>query len=216
LHKQRTGKGVRIDVAMLDCAFYMCEAPVLEHSVTGEFKKRTGNHDPSFAPCGEFAARDGNAVIAVTKEEEWSALCGALGLSALAGDPLFCDNESRLKNRESLTAEIERATASMGRYEIEKRLRESGVPAAAVQTVAEFINDPKARALDVIAKVNQPGVGAYMALNTPIRFSKTPVVPTAEAPSFPGAHTTEILSDLGYGREKIDGLIESGAVGQSA
>lgn len=216
LHKQRTNRGVRVDIAMLDYAFYMCEAPVLEHSLTGKFADRTGNHDPLFAPCGEFAARDGNVVIAVTKEEEWLALCKALGLCSLAEDTRFCSNESRLNNRDLLITELEGATSFMGRYEIEKKLCEVGVPAAAVQTVAEFINNPQTQELEVISKINQPGVGDYTAVNTPIRFSKTPVDPNAEAPSFPGAHSREILTNLGYSQEKIEELINSGAIYQSA
>ncbi|MDR0425002.1 MAG: CoA transferase [Clostridiales Family XIII bacterium] len=216
LNRQRTGEGMRVDVAMLDCAFYMCETPVLAHSMTGNFEKRTGNHDPAFAPCGEFAASDGNAVIAVTREAEWHALCEALGLSRLIDDPRFRDNESRLRDRDSLTAEIEGVTASMGRHEIEEKLRGAGVPAAAVQTIAEFINDPRTRELDVVAEIDQPGVGGYTAVNTPIRFSKTPVNPSAEAPSFPGAHSVEVLAGLGYSRDKIDELLKGGAVHQSA
>jgi crotonobetainyl-CoA:carnitine CoA-transferase CaiB-like acyl-CoA transferase len=215
LHKQATGKGSRVDIAMLDCAFYMCEAPVLEHSVTGKFTERTGNHDPSFAPCGEFAAKDGNAVIAVTSEADWRNLCDALGLSALMDDPRFSTSEARLENRAMLIAELEAVTQTLGRYEIEERLSGEGVPAAAVQTVAEFIEDPKTQGLDVVARINQPGVGDYLAVNTPIRFSKTPVNPHAEAPSFPGAHSREILSGLGYSEEAIGALIDSGTIYQA-
>lgn len=216
LQKQRTGKGVRIDIAMLDCAFYMCEAPVLEHSLTGEFTKRTGNHDRMFAPCGEFAAQDGNVVISITTQEEWLALCQVLDLPSLAEDPRFLNNELRLNNRALLIAELEHATSSIGRAEIEKKLCAVGIPAAAVQTLAEFINHPQTQALDVITKINQPGVGEYTAVNTPIHFSKTPVDPHAEAPSFPGAHSIEILSNLGYSQENIEELIACGVVCQSA
>ncbi|MCG8484107.1 MAG: CoA transferase [Clostridia bacterium] len=216
LHKQRTNRGVRIDIAMLDCAFYMCEAPVLQHSLTGKFRKRSGNHDPVFAPYGEFTARDGNVVIAVTKEEEWIALCDALGLSALAEDPRFSNNESRLNNRELLITELEGVISSMERYEIEKILCQVGVPGAAVQTLAEFVNNPQTQELDVITKINQPGVGDYTAVNTPIRFSKTPIDSNAEAASFPGAHSREILSKLGYTEDKIEELIDSGAIYQPA
>ena len=87
LHRQRTGQGLRVDIAMLDCAFYMCESPVLEHSLTGAFTERTGNHHAWYAPYGEFAAKDGNLVLAVSQESEWTALCGALGLASLAADP---------------------------------------------------------------------------------------------------------------------------------
>jgi CoA:oxalate CoA-transferase len=155
-------------------------------------------------------------VIAVTNEEEWQLLCKALWLPALAEDPRFNNNESRLNNIELLKAELEAKTASMGRYEIEKKLRDASVPAAAVQTLAEFINNPQTKELDVITKINQPGVGDYIAVNTPIRFSKTPVDPHAEAASFPGAHSREILNKLGYSQEKIEELIDTGAVYQSA
>lgn len=215
LHKQNTNKGIRIDIAMLDCAFYMCEGAVLEHSLTGEFTSRTGNQDPWFAPYGEFITCDGNVVIAVTKEEEWVALCGALGLFSLVEDSRFCDNKVRLINRAELITKLENVTSTMGRYDIEKKLCQIGVPASAVQTLAEFVNNPQTEKLNIISKVTQPGVGDYSAVNTPIHFSKTPVNPNAEAASCPGAHSKEILSNLGYSQDKIEELLASGAIYQA-
>lgn len=215
LHKQKTGKGVRVDMAMLDCAFYMCESPVLEYSMTGEFTKRTGNQLNTYAPYGEFDAKDGNAVMAVTTEEQWKAVCDTLGASALAEDPRFADNAARIANRDALVAELNKYTSVMGRYEIEEKLCAAGVPASAVQTLAEFAAKPETQALNVITKVNQPGIGEYTVTNTPIRFSKTPVDPTAPAAGFPGTHSTEILKSIGYSQDKIDQLIASGAIHQA-
>lgn len=215
LHKQKTGVGLRVDIAMLDCAFYMCEAPVLEHSLTGEFTPRTGNHHAWYAPYGEFAASDGNVVLAVTKEEEWAALCRTLGLDALVADQRFCNNELRVQNRDALIVELEKATSVMGRYDIEKKLLEAGVPAAAVQSLQEFYNNPQTKTLNVITQVNQLGVGEYTVTNTPILFSKTPVNPDASAPGFPGANSREILTELGYSAERIESLLADGAVHQA-
>ena len=215
LHKQKTGKGLRVDIAMLDCAFYMCESSVLDHSLTGEFTEKSGNHDPWYAPYGEFAAKDGNVVIAVRKEEEWKTLCNTLGLDALTEDPRFASNEKRVANRDALIAELEKATSAMGRYDIENKLCAVGVPAAAVQTLQEFDNNPQTKALNVITKINQLGVGEYTVTNTPILFSKTPVNPDASAAGFPGANSVEILSGLGYSQEKIDSLLAEGAVHQA-
>lgn len=147
LHRQRTGQGLRVDIAMLDCAFYMCESPVLEHSLTGAFTERTGNHHAWYAPYGEFAAKDGNLVLAVSQESEWTALCGALGLASLAADPRFSDNEARVKNRDALIQELEKVTKGMGRYELEAALSEAGVPAAAVQSLQEFHRQPQTETL---------------------------------------------------------------------
>ena len=107
LHRQRTGEGLRVDIAMLDCAFYMCEAPVLEHSISGEFSKRTGNHIAWYAPYGEFTTADGNLVLAVTRQEEFEALCRVLGKPELAKDPRFADNNARVQNHEALIEEIQ-------------------------------------------------------------------------------------------------------------
>lgn len=215
LHRQRTGQGLRVDIAMLDCAFYMCESPVLEHSLTGQFTERTGNHHAWYAPYGEFAAKDGNIVLAVSQESEWTALCGALGLNALAVDPRFSSNASRVQNREALIQEMEKATAAMGRYELEALLSGAGVPAAAVQSLREFHRQPQTDTLDVITQIRQEGVGAYTVTNTPIRFSKTPVDPNASAASHPGAHSREILQNLGYSPERVEKLLASGAVHQA-
>lgn len=215
LHRQRTGQGLRVDIAMLDCAFYMCESPVLEHSLTGQFTERTGNHHAWYAPYGEFAAKDGNIVLAVSQESEWTALCGALGLNALAVDPRFSSNASRVQNREALIQEMEKATAVMGRYELEALLSGAGVPAAAVQSLREFHRQPQTDTLDVITQIRQEGVGAYTVTNTPIRFSKTPVDPNASAASHPGAHSREILQNLGYSPERVEKLLASGAVHQA-
>lgn len=215
LHRQRTGKGLRVDIAMLDCAFYMCESPVLEHALTGEFTQRTGNHYAWYAPYGEFAARDGNIVLAVTQESEWAALCDTLGAPGLASDPRFADNAARVQNRDALIQEIERITGDMGRYELEAALRKAGVPAAAVQSLQEFHMQPQTGRLNVITQIEQDGVGPYTVTNTPIRFSRTPLDPNASAAGHPGEHSREILEGLGYAPERVEALLASGAVHQA-
>lgn len=215
LHRQRTGKGLRVDIAMLDCAFYMCESPVLEHALTGEFTQRTGNHYVWYAPYGEFAAKDGNIVLAVSQESEWTALCDTLGVPGLASDPRFADNAARVQNRDALIQELERVTGDMGRYELETALRKAGVPAAAVQSLQEFHMQPQTARLDVITQIEQDGVGPYTVTNTPIRFSRTPLSPNASAAGHPGEHSREILEGLGYAPERVEALLASGAVHQA-
>ena len=215
LHRQRTGKGLRVDIAMLDCAFYMCESPVLEHALTGEFTQRTGNHHAWYAPYGEFAAKDGNIVLAVSQESQWVALCDALGTPGLASDPRFADNAARVQNRDALIQELERVTGDLGRYEMETALRKAGVPAAAVQSLQEFHMQPQTARLNVITQIEQDGVGAYTVTNTPIRFSRTPLSPNASAAGHPGEHSREILESLGYAPERVKALLASGAVHQA-
>lgn len=215
LHKQKTGKGLRVDIAMLDCAFYMCESSVLEHSLTGKFTEKSGNHYVWYAPYGEFRAKDGNVVIAVKSEEEWGKLCHTLGLQELAADPRFATNELRVQNRDALIVELEKTTSVMGRYDMENKLCAVGVPAAAVQSLQEFDSNPQTKSLNVITSIHQKGVGDYVVTNTPVLFSKTPVDPNASAAGHPGEHSVEILQQLGYGQDRIDSLLAEGAVYQA-
>ena len=187
---------------------------MLEHAISGEFSKRTGNHIAWYAPYGEFTTADGNLVLAVTRQEEFEALCRVLGKPELAKDPRFADNNARVQNREALIEEIQSVTSQQGRYDLENRLAAAGVPAAAVQSLREFDEDPKSQELHVIEKIHQEGVGAYTVSNTPIRFSRTPVDPDHSAPSFPGSNSREVLTALGYQPEKIEELLASGAVHQ--
>lgn len=214
IQRHLTGKGCRIDIAMLDCAFYLCEIPVLEYSMTGEFSKRTGNHVKHYAPYGEFKTKDGNFVMAVTSDEQWAKVAEILGLKELLDDERFATNEKRVKNREELIREIENKTSSMGRYDIEDELCAAGIPAAAVQTLAEFESKKETKDLNVIVSLNQPEFGEYLVTNTPIMFSKMSVGPDAPAPAHPGEHSIEILREIGYSDEQITSLLESGAVSQ--
>ena len=216
LHRQRTGKAVRVDVAMLDCAFYMCEWPVLEHSMTGSFGPKTGNQDPIFAPCGEFAAADGYVVIDVKNEEHWARLCPALGLPGLVADARFVDNAARVANKGALVAVLEERTRHMTRHELERLFREAGVPASAVQTLAEFAHNPQTKELGIMAQVPQDGAGEYLGLGTPMLFSKTPANPRASAAARPGAHTMEVLEKLGYPQSRREELLNKGIVQQTA
>ena len=111
--------------------------------------------------------------------------------------------------------ELEKATGAMGRYDVENKLHEAGVPAAAVQSLQEFDNNPQTKALNVITQINQLGVGEYTVTNTPILFSETPVDPDASTAGFPGANSIEILNSLGYDQERIDKLLAEGAIHQA-
>lgn len=123
LYKQKTGKGLRVDIAMLDCAFYMCEAPVLEHSVTGEFTPRTAITMHGMHLTASLRHWMEMWFLRSQESPEWEALCLALGRSDLLVDQRFADNVLRVAHREELIEELEKTTAAMERYELEKRLR---------------------------------------------------------------------------------------------
>lgn len=212
LNKQKTGRGTRIDIAMLDCAFYMSEWPVLEHGVFGTYSQRTGNHDARVAPYGEFTAKDGYVVLAITNEEEWKNLCAVPAFASLGKNAAFATNTDRVKNRDKLIAEIDAVTTKMGRYDFEKTMIAAKVPGVAIQTIGEFMNSEQGKALKIVTHNNQKELGDFLAVGNPIKFSKTPVDTSKPSAAYVGQHTEEILSGIARDAKNIKGLMDKGIV----
>lgn len=212
LEKQRTGRATRVDIAMLDCAFYMCEWPVLEKGAFGTRAQKTGNHNASVAPHGEFTAKDGHIVLAVSTEDEWRKLCAVPDFAFLGADPLFATNADRLANRDALVKAINAVTSKWGRYELESLLRTSGVPGSAVQSIGEFIRSEQAKQLGIIAHGVQPGIGEIMTIGNPMKFSRTPVDVSTPAAGRVGEHTDEIVRRFLHDAAYIEHLYKNSAI----
>lgn len=211
VEKERTGKGLRVDVAMSDCAFYLNDWPMLEYSVFGTIPMRNGNHDATVAPYGEFEAADGYVVLAITNDKHWGKFCDIMDLENLKDDSRFADNASRLENLKDLVVEIEKVTRTIPKFEIEKMLGENGVPAGAVMNIPEVMESEQAKASEMIVYVDQEKVGRIPTVGIPMKFSKTPGDVNGSAPML-GANTAEILKQVGYSEDSINELVEKNVV----
>ncbi|GAA0182228.1 CaiB/BaiF CoA-transferase family protein [Clostridium sediminicola] len=211
VEKERTGKGLRVDVAMSDCAFYLNDWPMLEYSVFGTIPMRNGNHDATVAPYGEFEAADGYVVLAITNDKHWGKFCDIMDLENIKDDSRFADNASRLENLKDLVVEIEKVTRTIPKFEIEKMLGENGVPAGAVMNIPEVMESEQAKASEMIVYVDQEKVGRMPTVGIPMKFSKTPGDVNGSAPML-GANTAEILKQVGYSEDNINELVEKNVV----
>lgn len=207
IEREKTGKGMRLDVSMTDCSFYVNDWPMLEYSVFGKVPGRNGNHDPNVAPYGEFATKDGYVVLAVTTEKTWNKFCSLMDLEHLANDARFANNAERVKNLEQLIPEIEKATKTLGRFDIEKLLASNGVPAGAVMTVPEVMVSKHALDTEMVRVMDQDVIGKLFTTGLPVHFSKTPGDIYKGAPLL-GQHSIEILKEAGFGEGVIANLIK--------
>ncbi|MGL5380588.1 CaiB/BaiF CoA transferase family protein [Clostridium sp.] len=212
LNKQATGKGTRLDVAMLDSAFYMMEMPVLENSITGNVTPRNGNHDTRFAPSGIFEARDGFVSVVCIDDNQWISLCNILGLNYLKDSELYSSNEKRLENLNSLIIEIENVTKLYSKYEIENILVSNQVPAGAVRQIKEVMEDPKMINSKMVVESSHKILGKLHLMGVPMKFHKTPADITKSQAPIVGEHTLEVLLELGYTSEYINNLQVDGIV----
>lgn len=207
VEREKTGKSIRLDVSMTDCSFYVNDWPMLEYSVFGKMTPRNGNQDPTVAPYGEFEAKDGYVVIAVTTDRTWKKFCTLMGLEHLLSDSRFDDNDSRLANINDLTLEIENRTKTMGKYEIETLLAGNKVPAGAVMTIPEVMTSRHALETEMVQVMDQEVIGKLYTTGIPMHFSKTPGEIYKGSPLL-GQHSVEILKQAGFSDDSIHKLIE--------
>ena len=211
---QNTGKGCRIDMSMMDVGMQACEETIIDYSLHGDAQARFGDHDRFTAPYGMFEARDGWAVIIADSEERWRAMCGALGLEALAEDPRFVDNAARIANKDALVEQITAVTRTLKRSEIEEKLLAVGVPASAVLTFIEAYTSDHANQTGLTQLVDQEKIGLMRFYSNPIRFDNQLTEIRRGCPLL-GEDTREILEGLGYSAEEINKLYEDKVVGSS-
>ena len=110
-HRERTGEGQFIDVAMLDSIMPLMGWVAANLLIGGQQPVLMGNDNFTAAPSGTFRTRDGHINIAANKQEQWEALCDVLGVEHLTADPRFQKRDTRKKNRKVLTPLLEEKLA---------------------------------------------------------------------------------------------------------
>jgi itaconate CoA-transferase len=136
--RERTGRGTRLHVAMLDALAEWMSQPAYFTSYGGEPSRRTGARHPSIAPYGPYKTANGVVFLGVQNDREWTVLCReALGRPELATNPLFLENTDRVEHSAELTAIVEGAFADLSAGEVADRLTkpESPMPGSGRPTI---------------------------------------------------------------------------------
>ena len=106
-HRERTGEGQMIDVALLDAIMPLMGWVAANLLIGGQEPGRMGNDNFTAAPSGTFATQDGHINIAANKQEQWEAVSKVLGVPELKNDPRFNERDTRKNNRKALTPLLE-------------------------------------------------------------------------------------------------------------
>ena len=155
LQRERTGRGTRVEVSMLEALVEWMGYPIYFSRYGGKAPRRTGATHPSIAPYGPHRAGDGGQVIlGLQNEREWETFCAeVLGRTELARDPRFSSNSARVAHREELTRIIEDAFAGLSTDAAVRLLDdvrgcavdEGGAPRAATAPIGEDFAGPRRR-----------------------------------------------------------------------
>jgi formyl-CoA transferase len=208
----RTGRGQRVDVAMLDAVTALLSYQASSAFATGETPARMGNRHPSIAPYDTFSTSDGEFVLSVGNDDQFRRLAGVLRRPGLADDHRFRTNADRVLHGEALRAELSSLLSGWRRADLLAALTDAGVPSAAVRTITEALADPQLAARDMVVPLEHIAAGSIRVLGTPLKLSATPASIRTPPPAL-GQHTDHVLAEVGLSGKEIAGLRTLGAIG---
>lgn len=208
-----SGEGQVIDVALYESVFSMMESTLPEFDRAGVIRERTGSTLPGITPSNTYLCSDGKyVVIGANGDAIFKRLMLAMKRSDIAEDTRFENNSKRSEHADFLDALIEEWTRSMPFDKVMNHLDDAKVPAGAIYSIEDIVNDPHYQARQMIQEVNVDEIGTLKMPGIVPKMSETPGNIEWAGPKL-GQHTNEVLSEkIGISEEQIRSLKERGII----
>jgi formyl-CoA transferase len=206
-HREKTGQGQYIDMALLDSVLAWLANVGSNYLVSGQNPTRYGNAHPNIVPYEPFLTRDGAYIaLAVGNDLQWQKFCELAALEGLASDPRFATNPTRVKHRKELIPIVAAAMLQRPAQEWLTELNRLRIPCGPINTLEQVFADPQVRFRGMVAEVPHPTAGTFKMVASPMKLSATPCEIRRHPPLL-GEHTEEVLQErLGLTPEAIQSL----------
>jgi crotonobetainyl-CoA:carnitine CoA-transferase CaiB-like acyl-CoA transferase len=173
-HREKTGEGQYLDIAMLDSMMPVIENAIINYCISGKVPKRIGNRHAVNVPFQDFETKNGNILIAVNRDHQFAALCKVLGCEEMIDDPKYATSEARRQNREDCVGKIGAILKQWDTKDLSEALNKRDVVNGVINTIDQVVADPQIEAREMIVEVDHPTAGRYKIVNSPFKFSKSP------------------------------------------
>jgi crotonobetainyl-CoA:carnitine CoA-transferase CaiB-like acyl-CoA transferase len=210
-HRDATGQGQAIDMALLDTQVAMLANLGANYLATGAAPRRAGNAHQNIVPYQVFEVSDGHLILAVGNDGQFAKFCEVAGRHDLAADPRFRKNADRVRLRETLVPEIARTMKTRPRADWLAALEAAKVPCGPINDLAEVFADPQVQARGLTVELPHPLTDALKLVASPIRMAASPVQ-YRRPPPLLGEHTDELLAGFGIDADERAALREQGVI----
>ena len=194
-HRERSGAGQYIDMALLDVSVAMLANMNMNYLTSDQVPKRWGNAHPNVIPYQVFACSDGHIIVAVGNDSQFRKFCEALGVSDLGSDERFATNSNRIRHRAALIPLLEPLVKLRTRDEWVNALEAAGVPCGPINNIDQVFENPQVKARGIKVDIPHPLAGSVPQVASPMRFSETPIEYHTAPPTL-GQHNDYVLREL--------------------
>jgi formyl-CoA transferase len=211
-HRERTGEGQYIDMALLDSIVAFNANQILNFWCSGEIPKRWGNAHANICPYEVFPSADGHIILAVGNDGQFARFCEVAGQPELATDTRFRTNPDRVRNRPALIPIVQSLVRKRASRDWLNALEAAGIPCGPINDMKSVFEDAQVRHRGLRVDIPHPAGIDVPTVASPMRFSATPVEYDRPPPLL-GQHTREVLiSVLGKSDDELDALGTSGVI----
>jgi crotonobetainyl-CoA:carnitine CoA-transferase CaiB-like acyl-CoA transferase len=210
--RQRTGEGRFIDISLLESQMTWLANYAGEYFVTGQEPPRRGNSHPQVVPYEPMQGSDGEwFILGVGSDNVWRKFCHLVGWDDLRDDPRFATNSERVRNRDELLPLVRELMRQRPAAAWVEAFRAAKIPAGPIRNVGQALSDPQISARGFLVELEHPAIGAIRSLAMPLQMTEQGLSYRRYPPRL-GEHTVEVLGELGYGAERVEGWKERNVV----
>jgi crotonobetainyl-CoA:carnitine CoA-transferase CaiB-like acyl-CoA transferase len=212
IHKQNTGEGQHIDIAITECGLPWFAWEAAAYFAKGTVPQPTGSRHRVSAPYQAVKAQDGYLMLGCANQRTWERLCrDVIAREDLLGDERFVTNSDRARNVEALEDILEEILSQQPMKHWLGLCDTAGVPAGPINDFAQAMHDEHYLARDMVQEISHPVIGDMKTIGFPTKFSRTPLQIRRPAPLF-AEHTDEVLHGIGMTDDDISSLRSEGCI----
>ncbi|HUA35644.1 MAG TPA: CoA transferase [Candidatus Binataceae bacterium] len=212
IHRGKTGRGQKVEVAMLEVAVPALTS-ALAPALQGMKFKRLGNRHWGACPTNIYPAQDGEILIFCLTEAHWRTIAKMIGREDFIADPRCANHGTRLRIADELDEAVSIWTSQHRRDDMIAMLIEAGVPCAPVRQLEEVAADPELLERRTLVESEYPTRGAIKVAGTPIKLSEaSDESKPALRPPVLGEHTAEVLASIGIDAAELEHLRDDGVI----